>query len=96
MIEAFDHDDEAYGRWVRANRGGYVVNAFRGRSAAEMRIHRASCATIFEERPVGTTWTDGEYVKICSPDREELELRMKRDRGSKPKACETCERDGLL
>ncbi len=72
-IEIFRHDDDGYERWLRANRDGFVVNARQRITSAYLRLHRAWCDHITTLHPGATTWTCGEYVKICGSDREALE-----------------------
>lgn len=72
-IEIFRHDDEGYERWVRAHRNGYVVNARQRITPAYLRLHQAWCDHITNLQPGATTWTCGDYVKVCASDRKELE-----------------------
>jgi len=72
-VEIFRHDDERYERWLRANRDGFVVNARQRITPAYLRLHHAWCDRITVLRAGGSTWTAGEYVKVCASDRAELE-----------------------
>ncbi len=70
-MECFQDDDAGFRTWLYANMGsGYVVNALRGSNPGEPILHRASCETITPTPD--KTWT-GEYIKLCSTDRFELE-----------------------
>jgi hypothetical protein len=72
-IEIFRHDDEGYERWVRAHRDDFVVNARQRITPAYLRLHRAWCDRITILQAGATTWTGGQYVKICTSDRKALE-----------------------
>ena len=72
-VEIFRHDDESYERWLRSNRDGFVVNARQRITPAYLRLHHAWCDRITVLRPRATTWTGGEYVKVCAADRAELQ-----------------------
>jgi hypothetical protein len=71
-----------------ANMGsGFVVNALRGTSPGEPILHRAACDTITPTPD--KTWT-GEYIKVCSTDRFELES-WARGLDRRLTACEFCD-----
>ena len=72
-VEIFRHDDEGYEHWLRANRDGFVVNARQRITPAYLRLHRAWCDHITILHHEATTWTGGEYVKVCATERSELE-----------------------
>src|SRR5262249_32277328 len=70
LMETFENDDAAYKKWLYANLSGYVVNALRGGNPGEPILHRATCDTITPTPD--KAWT-GEYIKLCSERRSELE-----------------------
>jgi hypothetical protein len=70
-LDIFEDDDGGYRTWLYANIGsGYVVNALRGANPGQPILHRALCETITPTPD--RTWT-GEYIKVCSTNRLELE-----------------------
>lgn len=87
-METFDDNDAGYREWVYANLGGYVVNALRGANPGEPILHRATCDTITPSPD--TPWTTGDYIKVCSTDRFELEA-WARSRGRPVRACVFCD-----
>ncbi|MEV7629787.1 hypothetical protein [Actinoplanes sp. NPDC089786] len=59
--------------WVVFNKPGEgVVNTYLPPSPAYLRLHHASCPTISRLQPGATTFTGGQYSKICG-ERAELE-----------------------
>lgn len=73
-VEIFRHDDEGYETWLRAHRRhGFVVNARQRITPAYLKLHASWCDHIDTLRPGYTTWTCGEYVKVCAASRAELE-----------------------
>ena len=70
-METFQDNDAGYREWIYANMsGGYVVNALRGSVPRDPVLHRATCKWITPTPD--KVWT-GEYIKVCSTDRYELE-----------------------
>ena len=72
-IEIFRHDDDGYERWLRAHRDGFVVSARQRITPGYLQLHRAWCDRITILQAGATTWTRGEYVKVCACDRAALE-----------------------
>ena len=72
-MEIFQDDDAVYRTWLSAHRRGYVVNTSKPPGARYLILHGASCHTITGEPSRGSTWTGGEYAKVCSETRKELE-----------------------
>lgn len=73
MVVIFEDDDEGYRRWLSEHRHGYVVNTHRPPSASYLMLHVAACHTIKGDPTRGSTWTAGEYSKVCSASRRELQ-----------------------
>jgi hypothetical protein len=87
-LELFESDEEGFRTWLYTNMSsGYVVNAQRGSNPGEPILHRATCETITPTPD--RAWT-GEYVKICSRDRSELE-RWAREQSRRLKPCTFCD-----
>ena len=42
-MERFDHDDEAYLRWIAAHLSGVVINCFPNPSTDYLVLHRSTC-----------------------------------------------------
>jgi hypothetical protein len=92
-VEQFQDDERGYRRWIEANPNGYVINILRGLSPSTARVHRADCWTIDPRRP--GPWT-GQYVKLCSPQLEELD-HWATERNRTPIArCGTCRPDARM
>lgn len=72
QVVVFDHDDDAYRRWLAANPEGYVVNCGRPAVTSYIVLHRASCYSISGTPSRGSTWTIA-YRKVCAPSRSFLE-----------------------
>ena len=69
-MQLFVDADEAYLVWTRWHPEGYVLNVGRTpRPSTAIVLHLAVCELIAEP---GTRYTTGDYVKICSLDRQEL------------------------
>jgi hypothetical protein len=84
----FEDDDEGFRTWRYANASGYVINTLRGGKSGEPVLHAAMCETIGPAPD--TPWTTGEYVKVCSNDRFELE-QWARSRNLPLRACTHCD-----
>jgi hypothetical protein len=72
-IDEFDHDDDGYARWTDAHPNGFVINILKSLNPSTARLHHAYCSAITGEPARGSTWTEGEYLKICSTSRAELD-----------------------
>lgn len=86
-VATFQDDDAGYREWIYANMGGYVVNAIRGIVPSDPVLHRATCETITPTPD--KVWT-GDYTKVCSSDRYELEA-WARSIGRSVRACSFCD-----
>jgi hypothetical protein len=89
MIE-FSNQEEEYLRWVAQNAQGFVLNCERQPRPSYLILHRASCT--FIRSPKWKNYTTGDYTKVCSLDREELERWARRKIGGEPSACSKCNR----
>ena len=58
--------------WVADHGPGFVINTYRTPTAAYLKLHRAICPTITGAPAHGSTFTGGDYSKVCG-DREDLE-----------------------
>lgn len=65
----FDHDDPGYTAWVREWPLGWIINTYRRATADYVVLHRAYCRAITQLDSEATTWTAGEFVKVCSTSR---------------------------
>ena len=86
----FNRDDQAYLAWVRTWSYGYVLNCERVPNANYLMLHRADCYTITEPGPQATTWTEHDYIKVCSTDRQQLRQWASDQTGSEPTSCRLC------
>jgi hypothetical protein len=88
-MQLFRDDDQAYVRWRAANPEGFVVNSYREPSAKYLMLHRATCGHIASHKSEPWHWTR-DWVKVCAPGRDELELWARRDLGGAVKECLHC------
>ena len=89
-MQRFIDDDDAYLHWARSHRDGFVVNCLRSLSPRYLILHRADCRTITGTPARGETWT-GEYIKVCSESRRELQGWAREETGGSLKACQICD-----
>ena len=87
MPITFDRQDKGYLDWIDGHQHGYVVNTYRNPHPGYLRLHRASCGTISGTPARGTTWTDGDFVKVCSESIQELDCRARREANGTLKPC---------
>jgi hypothetical protein len=83
-------DDRAYLGWLVSHPNGFVVNAARTPSPDYLVLHRATCGTISGMPARGNRWTTGEYLKVCSEDRADLERWAHNQVGGTLHPCGTC------
>jgi hypothetical protein len=69
----FRNDDAGYINWINAHVDGFVVNTTPGHSRTYLKLHRASCKFVSVLQSGYSTWTAGQYIKVCSNDRSTLE-----------------------
>ena len=69
----FRDDDRGYERWLASHRSGWVVNARRNPTRSYLKLHRAACHTVSRLQSGYSTFTAGQYSKVCADDRAELE-----------------------
>lgn len=86
----FDRDDDAYLAWVHTWPHGYVLNCERSLNPNYLVLHRAVCYTITDPGPQATTWTEHEYIKVCSTDRQQLRQWASDRTQSVPTYCQLC------
>jgi hypothetical protein len=91
----FDRQDENYLDWIKGHQVGYVVNAYRNLDPSYLMLHRASCGTISGKPTRGNTWTNGDFVKVCSETVSDLELWARRDTTGSLTPCQLCRPERL-
>ena len=85
FFDAYDPDaHEKFLRWRERNRGGYVISR---RSASDAMLHRTSCGH-FEHGDKSASLTRA--MKICSPNKEELEWWARENVGGRLRRCRDC------
>ena len=87
-MQTFIDAEDAYLAWVGSHPEGYVLNA--GRTDAPSTavvLHRATCASISGAH---SNYTTRDYIKVCSPERGELEQWATRRPASDFIACSRC------
>jgi hypothetical protein len=87
-MQHFVRDDPGYMRWLAQHPTGFVINTYSSPSAAYLKLHRATCASITRLQRNATTFTGGEYSKLCG-DRIELEQHARR-LGGTAQRCTNC------
>ena len=83
-------DDRAYLTWLSSHPNGYVVNTFRTPRSDYLILHRASCGTISGTPARGNRWTTGEFLKVCSEDRADLDRWAQSNVGGSLQPCGLC------
>jgi hypothetical protein len=86
----FDHDDDHYLAWLRSHPNGFLLNVQRTHNRYGLMLHRTSCHTIQSDGYRKGGWTTGDYVKVCSDGREELEEWALHEVGIPPPHCSKC------
>jgi hypothetical protein len=86
-ITLFQDDDFGFFTWLESNPEGYFINSERRPRPAYLVLHRPGCPH-FTGNPA-LHWTE-EYIKFCSPRREDLENWATRDVGGKVTPCRAC------
>jgi hypothetical protein len=92
-VLTLDHKDEAYLTWLDGHQEGFVVNAYRNLEPHYLMLHKASCRTINGTPARGDTWTSGEFIKVCSEFRHEIELWARTSTAGSLKPCGVCKPD---
>lgn len=91
--EVFVDDDTGYVRWLGANPTGYVLNTTRNPTGSYLILHRASCATISGSPVRSRRWT-GDYIKVCSAGKTEIEGWADETTGGRVQMCRLCSPQG--
>jgi hypothetical protein len=73
----FLRNDAGYLEWLAKHPAGFVINTYATPSPGYVRLHHASCLSISRLQPGATTFTAGQYSKICG-GRAELEEHARR------------------
>lgn len=90
MATTFDHQDAEYHQWIDHHQHGFVVNAYRNLNPIYLQLHRASCHTISGTPACGRTWTEGEFVKVCSDSLQDIQLWARRNTEGTLNPCYFC------
>jgi hypothetical protein len=84
-------DDRKYEEWLRAHPHGFVINTPRVPDKTYVKLHASECWTINGVPSRGAKWTEGQYIKVCSESRSELEKWTKEKFGIPlTDICKTC------
>ncbi len=87
-IKEFIDNDYRYLNWIENNPTGLVVNCNRYPNSNYLKLHRATCGTITTVRR--KNWTIGDYKKICSMEKRELEKWAEIEVNGKLTSCKLC------
>jgi hypothetical protein len=86
-VVVFRDDDAGYLSWLAAHPDGFVLNIARALSAADARLHHASCRTLPRAAAGALTHS---YVKVCSTSRPDLDMWITRNARGPVRTCGTC------
>jgi hypothetical protein len=86
----FRRDDGGYRAWIAANPNGFVLNTTPGVSASYLKLHRASCLFVSDPDQAQGAWTERDYIKVCSTDRDALNRWVDQRTGARPAASCSC------
>jgi hypothetical protein len=94
-IIIFSEDDGSFGKWLKKNPSGYVVNTTRIPSSMDMVLHRARCKTPEQRSMTPPPGKPGDgYTKICSTSLEALRDWVRdhgRADGTFSTTCQVCQ-----
>ena len=86
--ELFWDNEDGYRKWLANNPNGFVVNCDkRVQNPQYPMLHNVSHKLVSSTKI--NNYTTNDYFKVCSPDKESLELWAK-NRGVKLTQCRTC------
>ncbi len=88
LMVHFAHNDAGYLDWLSKHPDGFVINTYVKPSSGYLRLHHVSCLSISRLQRGATTFTDGQYSKICG-SRTELEEHA-RQLGGAAQPCPLC------
>jgi hypothetical protein len=83
-------DDTEFLHWLDAHPTGFVLNCYRKPSASYLQLHRTTCRTL---RGLAN-YAGGDYRKVCSVHRNEIEQWASERTGGAVTLCGTCNPDG--
>jgi hypothetical protein len=89
VVRRFIDDDFGYLRWLAEHPDGFLINAARTTSSAELVLHRASCRTINGVPARGSRWT-GPYIKFCGEQAEVESFALRSLGGGARAAASVC------
>lgn len=95
----FRDDDLGFVTWVAENPDGYVLNIQRGLSAADARLHTATCghlARAIEALESHQRHLTAAYIKLCSRSIGELDAWAAKQIGSEIRRCPSCQVPGQV
>ena len=92
-MRKIEGDDAEYLAWLGRHPDGFVVNTSRNPKASYLILHRASCGTIGGKPTVRSNWTTGQYIKVCSENRADLNQWARQNVGGSLKPCGLCRPD---
>ena len=89
-INHFSNDDAGYEQWLATHPDGYVLNTTRLPSKSYLKGHRAGCPSITHLQRDQTTWTSGQYMKVCADSLDALGSWARQETGGTIDACGMC------
>lgn len=87
-VVKFIDDDRGYKMWLKENESGFVVNCWREASPKYLVLHRSICGSINTDKR--GNWTETDYIKICSQDKNLLKEWVRKNIGGCPESCGLC------
>jgi hypothetical protein len=89
-IYRFIDDNEGYLDWIEKNRSGYVVNCYKNPSPKCLILHKSTCNTIRNATRGPGNWTNNQYIKVCSLDKQKLVEWAKLTANGELHSCQRC------
>ena len=90
MSQTFIDDDRGYLDWLERYPSGFVVNTYRNLDPRYLILHRATCGTITGTPARGNRWTTGDFAKVCSERRADLDAWARSTVGGTLHPCGLC------
>jgi hypothetical protein len=90
LIHIFINDNEGYLDWIEKNQSGYVVNCDKKPTPEYLILHKSTCNTIRSATRGPGNWTNTQYIKVCSLDKQKLAEWAKSEVNGELQSCQRC------
>ena len=88
--EKFENDNEGYLKWLENNPTGLVVNCYKSPTPSYLKLHKSTCYTINSPAIGSGNWTNNNYIKVCSLNRDSLSEWARVEVGGQLSSCGAC------